>query len=174
MSFWERFRGKSGNNADRQSGRDELKLVGQKSLGNHDGLDRELDEVLGDFRNSVHAWSEAEYSRPRKALETISRVRNWRLASGLALGCALLVGGVSGGVYEQHRRQQQKKIAVVLREADSQRQQVEQQSKNQRQIAARPVQEEEDLLAKVDSDVAREVPSAMEPLAQLMDEDKTE
>jgi len=29
-------------------------------------------------------------------------------------------------------------------------------------------QEEEDLLAKVDSDVSRQVPSAMEPLAQLM------
>jgi hypothetical protein len=32
--------------------------------------------------------------------------------------------------------------------------------------------EEEDLLAKVDSDVSREVPSAMEPLAQMMAEDE--
>jgi hypothetical protein len=36
----------------------------------------------------------------------------------------------------------------------------------------RASQEEEDLLAKVDSDVSREVPSAMEPLAQLMTEDE--
>jgi hypothetical protein len=36
-----------------------------------------------------------------------------------------------------------------------------------RRVQAR---EEEDLLAKVDSDVSREVPVAMEPLARLMDE----
>ena len=34
-------------------------------------------------------------------------------------------------------------------------------------------QEDEDLLAKVDRDVSREVPAAMEPLAQLMVEDET-
>jgi hypothetical protein len=34
-------------------------------------------------------------------------------------------------------------------------------------------QEDEDLLAKVDSDVSREVPAAMEPLAQIMAEDET-
>jgi hypothetical protein len=34
-------------------------------------------------------------------------------------------------------------------------------------------QEDEDLLAKVDRDVSREVPVAMEPLAQLMAEDET-
>jgi hypothetical protein len=34
-------------------------------------------------------------------------------------------------------------------------------------------QEDEDLLAQVDSDVSREVPSAMEPLAQLMAEDES-
>ncbi len=41
----------------------------------------------------------------------------------------------------------------------------------QRERQAR--QEDEDLLAKVDSDVSREVPLAMEPLAQLMVEDET-
>jgi len=45
----------------------------------------------------------------------------------------------------------------------------------QQRLAAqeRARQEEEDLLAKVDSDVSREVPSAMEPLAQLMAGDET-
>ena len=32
----------------------------------------------------------------------------------------------------------------------------------------------EDLLAKVDKDVSREVPAAMEPLGQLMAEDETQ
>jgi len=46
----------------------------------------------------------------------------------------------------------------------------------QRRLAAeeRAGQEEEDLLAKVDGDVSREVPSAMEPLAQLMAEDESQ
>jgi hypothetical protein len=34
-------------------------------------------------------------------------------------------------------------------------------------------QEDEDLLAKVDSDVSRQVPAAMEPLGQLMVGDET-
>jgi hypothetical protein len=48
-------------------------------------------------------------------------------------------------------------------------------AEQQRQAAQeRARQEEEDLLAKVDSDVSREVPSAMEPLAQLMAGDVTQ
>jgi hypothetical protein len=45
----------------------------------------------------------------------------------------------------------------------------------QQKLAAdqRALTNDEDLLAKVDSDVSREVPSAMEPLAQ-MDEDGSE
>jgi hypothetical protein len=35
-------------------------------------------------------------------------------------------------------------------------------------VAVQRAKEEEDLMAKVDSDVAREVPSALEPLASLM------
>ena len=45
-------------------------------------------------------------------------------------------------------------------------------AEHQRQVAEQRAREEEDLLAKVDSDVSREVPSAMEPLAQLMAEDE--
>ena len=35
-------------------------------------------------------------------------------------------------------------------------------------------QQDEDLLATVDSDVSRGVPAAMEPLAQLMDDNGTQ
>jgi hypothetical protein len=38
----------------------------------------------------------------------------------------------------------------------------------------RALKENEDLLAQVDSDVSRQVPSAMEPLAQLMDVDEAQ
>jgi hypothetical protein len=46
----------------------------------------------------------------------------------------------------------------------------------QQQPAAAPRvrEEDEDLLAKVDSDVSRQVPSSMEPLAQLMAADESE
>lgn len=121
----------------------------------------ELKQVLSDFKASVFAWSDAEYARPRTAVLTV-RHRSWRLAAGWALGCVLVAGSVSGGVYERHQRQEQAKI-TAMREAERQRLATEQR-----------VREEDELLAKVDSDVSREVPSAMEPLAQLMADDETE
>ena len=122
-----------------------------------------LDEALRDFRLSVHAWSEAVYSRPRRALAASPHRRAGRLAAGWALGCVLVAGGVSGGVWGHHR--QEMRIAAARA---AERERLAAGERNQR---AR--QEDEDLLAKVDSDVSREVPSAMEPLAQLMAEDET-
>jgi sRNA-binding protein len=126
-----------------------------------DAHDMELDEALKNFRATMRAWSEAELSRPRAA-KTV-RQRSWRLAAGWALGCALVAGGVSGGVYERHHRQEAARAAAEARAAEQQRLAAEQQAR----------ETEEDLLAKVDSDIAREVPSAMEPLAQLMGEDES-
>jgi hypothetical protein len=121
-----------------------------------------LDEALRDFRLSVHAWSEAAQNRPRTLAHEV-RHRSWRLAAGWALGCALAVGSVGGGLYERHYRQEMARMAAEQRAAEQQRQVREQQAREQ----------DEDLLAKVDSDVSREVPSAMEPLAQLMAEDES-
>jgi hypothetical protein len=83
----------------------------------------------------------------------------WQLATVWALGCVLVLSGVSG-VYEHHRRVMKMAAARI---AEQQRLAALEQAR----------QEDEDLLAKVDSDVSREVPSAMEPLAQLMAEDET-
>jgi hypothetical protein len=126
-------------------------------------MDQELSEALVNFRLSVHAWSDAELTRPRKLVIGVRR-RSWRLAAGLALGCTLVAGGVSGGVYERHQRQETARIAAEAKVAEQ-----------QRLVAAEKArQDEEDLLAKVDSDVSRETPSAMEPLAQLMAEDEVQ
>ena len=119
----------------------------------------ELDEALRDFRLSVHAWSEAVYSRPRAA---VAPRQVWRMAAGWALGCVLVVGGASAGVWQHHQREMR---SVAARIAEQQRLAVQQRNQQARQ-------EDEDLLAKVDSDVSREVPAAMEPLAQLMAEDE--
>jgi uncharacterized protein HemX len=132
-------------------------LAGDRMEGEE--VDPVLDEALAKFRLSVRAWSEAEFNRPRVARALAPRRGVWQLASAWALGLALVTGAVSGGVYERHVKQV--RIAAVL------------EAQRQRQLAANRAREEEELLAKVDSDVSRQVPSAMEPLAQLMAEDET-
>ena len=125
-------------------------------------LDPALQQALGEFKSSVHAWSEAELSRARTVHKAVAR-RTWRVAAGWSLAAMLLVGTASGGVYEYHQRQLQAQAAAA-REAE-----------HQRQVAAQKAQEEaqqeEDMLASVDTDVSREVPSAMDPLVQLSEDD---
>ena len=127
-------------------------------------LTPELDLALREFRLSVHAWSEAAYSRPRTAVAAVRRKQVWRLAAGWALSGVLVAGGVSTGVWEHHRQEMRMAAARVAEH--------ERPAANERNQQAR--QEDEDLLAKVDSDVSRGVPSAMEPLAQMMAGDKTQ
>jgi hypothetical protein len=69
-------------------------------------------------------------------------------------------------VYQNHRQQVAQKIEAARIAAQQQ----------QREMAAAQVakENEEDLMANVDSDVAREVPSALEPLATLMTEDESQ
>jgi hypothetical protein len=123
--------------------------------------DLALEQALRDFRLSVCAWSEAAYNRPRTVARVV-RHRSWRLAAGWALGLTLAAGGVSGTVFERHQRQEMARAAAQQRLAqERQRLALEEQAK-----------EEDHLLAEVDSDVSRAVPSAMEPLAQLMAEDE--
>ena len=136
--------------------RDEDAKLGQKG----DGLELEPDlrEVLGNFKSSVDAWTEASISRPREVKAPLRT--NWGLVTKWALGCVVFVGTVSGGVYENHRQQEAVKVEAA-RVAEQ-----------QRELAAQHAKEEVDLMAKVDSDIAREVPSALEPLASLMDDNQ--
>jgi len=120
-----------------------------------------LEQALKDFRLSVCAWSEAAYSRPRTVAQVVGH-RSWRLAAGWALGCVLVAGGVSGAVFERHQRQEMARAAAQQRLGQE----------RERLALAEQAREEDHLLAEVDRDVSREVPSAMEPLAQLMAEDE--
>ena len=120
-------------------------------------LEPELREALGNFKSSVNAWSEAMMHRPR---EIKAPARSSWAAPKWALGCAVFLATVSGGVYQNHRHQEAAK-AETARIAEQQRLQ-----------SARRAQEEADLLAKVDNDIARQVPSALEPLASLMDDNQ--
>jgi hypothetical protein len=123
----------------------------------HQEPDAELQQVLGEFKASVHAWSEAAYNRPRHV--QVVRRRSWRLAAGWAMGCVLVAGSLTGGVFERQHSQELARAAAVRH------------ARQQRLAADERMREENaELLATVDSEVSSEVPSAMEPLAQLMDE----
>lgn len=130
----------------------------EKKTRRMDKLDADpvLKQALGHFRDSVHAWSNAAYVHPRTAATVVAH-RSWRLAAGWALGCVLVTGSLTGGLYEHHHRQM-----IAKMKADAAR---------HAQLAAQPRvhNADEDLLATVDRDVSRAVPAAMEPLAQLMD-----
>jgi hypothetical protein len=126
-------------------------------------IDAMLEDALKNFRESVHAWSDAAYSRPRGDVRVTVR-SGWRLATAWALGCVLAVGSLSGAVYERHHRQV---LAAQAREV--------QQARARQMVAEQRAQmADADLLATVDSDVSRTVPAAMEPLAQLMDEGESQ
>ena len=136
--------------------------------------------ALKHFKASVDAWSEAAYSRPRAAERTAQRT--WRPAAGWALGCLLAAGSLSGTWYERHVRQESARIAAIKaaeqkgaleRKAAEQPVAVTTKSKQQPTAVKSPASENEDLLATVDSDVSRQVPAAMEPLAQMMESNGT-
>jgi hypothetical protein len=74
----------------------------------------------------------------------------------------LVIGAAGGGVLEIRHRQDVARVAAA-REAQ-----------RQSALAEEREREAEKELAKVDTDVAREVPNAMEPLAQLMTEDENQ
>jgi hypothetical protein len=70
-----------------------------------------------------------------------------------------MASSVSGVVYQRQEKELKAKQAAARLAAQ------------QKQIAASQAADEEDLLASVDSDVSRQVPSAMEPLAQMAEDD---
>ena len=123
--------------------------------------DPELDRALRDFRSSVHAWSETAYLRPRIVHEIAPRRAAWRRVAAWSLGAMLAVGAAGGGLLERQHRQEMARVAAA-REAQY-----------QRQLAEQRARQAEQELAQVDNDVARQVPNAMEPLAQLMAEDES-
>jgi hypothetical protein len=125
--------------------------------------DQELETALKDFKSSIHAWSDAAYSRPRTLAAEV-RHRSWRVALGWAMGCLLVAGTLSGGVIERNHRIELAKAAAAQRAAEAQRHLLVEQAAKET---------DEALMASVDSDISRQVPSALEPLAEMMNDDET-
>jgi hypothetical protein len=155
MSFTKRQASK----AEEPGVNEELREDGVKDLA--------LEEALKSFRLSVHAWSDAAYHRPRTMAQVV-RHRSWRLAAGWALTGLLAVSGAGGGLYARHHQLDLARIAAAERAAEQQKLNSEQQGLIREEQAK---EQEENLLVTVDSDISRTVPSAMEPLAQLMDDE---
>ncbi len=147
-----------------------------------DKLAEEFEDPVGDalkkFKASVDAWSDAAYSRPRTAVRT-SR-HSWRLAASWALGCVLASGSLAGWMVERHHQLELARIEAMkaaAQKAAQDRAAAEQSAAamaTKQQPAAKANAKNEDLLATVDGDVSREVPAAMEPLAQLVNDNGTE
>ena len=63
-----------------------------------EALDPALKQALGEFKASVHAWSDAAYAAGRARAQSEWCSRAWRLAAGWSLAALLLAGHLSGGV----------------------------------------------------------------------------
>lgn len=123
-------------------------------------LDPVLRQALGDFKASVDAWSEDAQSRPRNVVSA-TRLHAHRLAAGWALAGVLFAATASGGGIAFH---QHKQAVEAARQAE-----IKRQEDARRQAALERAKHEEELFASVDTAIAREVPSAMEPLTMLDD-----
>jgi hypothetical protein len=132
----------------------------KNNSGDADLGDPMLREVMSDFRASVDAWSDAAYNRPRPVLASVPQRAAWRRSAAWVLSLALSFGVVGTAAYEHHHK------AVVAQEKQRQ-----EDIERQRILAQQREKEAEELMANIDSDVSRQVPSAMEPLATLMTDD---
>jgi len=149
------------------------------------GENQEFAQALKHFKASMDAWSDAALSRPRTVAEVAVRpaAAGWRTAASWALGCLLAAGSLAGAVREIHHRQQQTKLAqkqaAEERAAAAREAAFLASAQVEKSVAAAatakkvPSVQDADLLASVDSDISRQVPAAMEPLAQLMDDSGT-
>ncbi len=126
----------------------------------------ELESALRDFRASVHAWSDAAYHRPRALQASAAHGIAWRRAAAWVLSLAISAGMLTFGLYERHQHQVQAALAHQ-REVEQQQEQARQRAREAEEQLAKIDNE----LARVDMDVSREVPRAMEPLAQLVEYD---
>jgi len=160
---------------------------------NHDAIEgeEELRELLGDLKLSIDAWSEARYQRPR-TVAARHKSFHWQLALSGALGIFTVAAvatvsfhsgrnpvpaGQSASVQApaaaaaQKSTAQQDAVAEIAAKIPGIKQIPASLPALGKMVSSEP-REEEDLLARVDSEVARETPSAMEPLARLMAEDE--
>lgn len=110
-------------------------------------MDKELEEILSQFRASAHAWSAQEYART--SIESPAAFRRHRKGPvRWALAVCLMVIAASVPVHREHVRQTHEIQAAMDAQADAQ------------------------LLEDVDAAVSRRVPASMSPLTILIASDE--
>ena len=85
----------------RDEGAKGLEMTGMTSP---EAGDARLEKALGDFRASIHAWSEARMRTFSPAVVLAPHVVAWRRTVAWAIGVVLAVGAASGAVYERRLR----------------------------------------------------------------------
>ncbi|MGC9222820.1 MAG: hypothetical protein ACP5E2_02785 [Terracidiphilus sp.] len=153
------------------------------------GEDQEIKQALRHFKTSMDAWSDAAMSRPRMVAKASVR-HIWRRAASWAMGCLLAVGSLAVGVHAIYHGQQMAKLPAQRTVQQAAVEQVASGQETALPASAQtaetaPVPEtkavkgdvsaqDKDLLASVDRALSRTVPEAMEPLAQLMDDNEAQ
>jgi len=108
-------------------------------------------------------------NRPRRQIHPAVHT-TWRLAVSWSVGCLLAIGSVGGALYERHHQQElaRHSAAENARQVQLAAEAAATRSSEQGK-AASTREEDEHLLAEVDTAVSRQIPSAMAPLAMLME-----
>jgi hypothetical protein len=162
------------------------KKAGEPQMVELEGMNAELKQALGDFKASVHAWSDAEFAKPR-AVHASATHHGLKLALGWSLAGVLLAAGTTGAVYMAYDRQPDHEVAneqkaaqrhgtpaqqMPVRQAAQVPDEVQQREPTTRRVSVQAP--DEDLLASVDTAVSRTVPRAMEPLVYMSNDTGTD
>jgi hypothetical protein len=126
--------------------------------------DPKVAEALRHFRESMHAWSEAEYSKPRTVHQK-RRTTIWSIVTSPLLGWSLATMVLATTVAVPVTVHHEHVIAVRKQEALDREQKLAAQKAEQARIAAI---DDDELLSHVDSDIAQDAPDAMQALSSLM------
>jgi len=146
-----------------------MKIEERSRIGSPKIEDAQVEMALKRFRESVHGWSEQEFSRTR----VIRRSRwdaMWRMMANpvmvWSMAGALAVASIGVPVNIHHRQ-----VVAAERQAELEKQKKLAEEKAEQQAAA--AISDDELMSHVDSDIAQEAPDAMQPLVQLMSDTAT-
>jgi hypothetical protein len=136
-------------------------------------LGQEVEQALKNFRASVHAWSDAEFTRSRAVKAPQSSLWRWLAAPAVSWAAAAVLAFTAVGVPVAVHREHQAQVVAQQRAEEQEHQRVLQekaQEKAAMQMAALQMTaiDDDKLLQHVDEDITQSTPDAMEPLASLM------
>jgi hypothetical protein len=153
---------------------------------NHEQLEAELKQVLGDFRSAARTMSANQYAAanlPMPNAAKSSRFAAWKLNSSLGAVAAALVVVVAlvPGWHQDHKPHPvpanvtiaSNHMPPAITPATVAVQDAQPTTVSRSRSGAPALSEEDKLLADVDADVSQQTPDAMSPLVTLMSADNS-